>query len=122
MCSRDAGLENNVYPILNGMLRPVCLSLKLSLDIRIHVRLRFPDFIYVGCHYLSIINKIVSLKKREELEAWQTCLVYKQTALKLLFYVCIAVLNQLLQLCTAQTAWFDSVFRTETSLITESDQ
>ena len=30
--------------------------------------------------------------------------------------------NQLLQLCTARTAWSDSVIRSETSLITESDQ
>ena len=31
-------------------------------------------------------------------------------------------LNQLLQLCTARTAWSDSVIRSETSLITESDR
>ena len=30
--------------------------------------------------------------------------------------------NQLLQLCTARTAWSDSVIRSETSLITESDR
>ena len=30
-------------------------------------------------------------------------------------------MNQLLQLCTARTAWSDSVIRSETSLITESD-
>ena len=29
--------------------------------------------------------------------------------------------NQLLQLCMARTAWSDSVIRSETSLITESD-
>ena len=32
------------------------------------------------------------------------------------------ILNQLLQLCTARTAWSDSVIRSETSLITESDR
>ena len=30
--------------------------------------------------------------------------------------------NQLLQLCTARTAWSDSVIRSKTSLITESDR
>ena len=30
--------------------------------------------------------------------------------------------NQLLQLCRARTAWSDSVIRSETSLITESDR
>ena len=30
--------------------------------------------------------------------------------------------NQLLQLCTARTAWSDSVIMSETSLITESDR
>ena len=30
--------------------------------------------------------------------------------------------NQLLQLCTARTAWSDSVIRSETSLITELDR
>ena len=30
--------------------------------------------------------------------------------------------NQLLQLCTARIAWSDSVIRSETSLITESDR
>ena len=30
-------------------------------------------------------------------------------------------INQLLQLCTARTAWSDSVIRSKTSLITESD-
>ena len=32
------------------------------------------------------------------------------------------ILNQLLQLCTARTAWSDSVMTSETSLITESDR
>ena len=32
------------------------------------------------------------------------------------------ITNQLLQLCTARTAWSDSVIRSETSLITESDR
>ena len=32
------------------------------------------------------------------------------------------VRNQLLQLCTARTAWSDSVIRSETSSITESDR
>ena len=35
---------------------------------------------------------------------------------------CFTVYNQLLQLCTARTAWSDSVIRSETSLITESDR
>ena len=30
--------------------------------------------------------------------------------------------DQLLQLCTARTAWSDSVIRSETSYITESDR
>ena len=30
--------------------------------------------------------------------------------------------NQLLQRCTARTAWSDSLIKSETSLITESDQ
>ena len=33
----------------------------------------------------------------------------------------LVVINQLLQLCTARIAWSDSVIRSETSLITESD-
>ena len=33
-----------------------------------------------------------------------------------------AIKNQLLQLCTARTAWSDSVIRSETSLIIESDR
>ena len=38
------------------------------------------------------------------------------------FCCLFSVLNQLLQLCTARTAWSDSVNGCETSLITESDR
>ena len=34
----------------------------------------------------------------------------------------ISEINQLLQLCTARTAWSDSVIRSEISSITESDR
>ena len=37
-------------------------------------------------------------------------------------YDWLRVSNQLLQLCTARTAWSDSVIRSETSLIAESDR
>ena len=38
------------------------------------------------------------------------------------FFTSDTVRNQLLQLCTARTAWSDSVIRSETNLITESDR
>ena len=75
------------------------------------------------------------LENAEHLDHCSFCtqtenLVLSYSTLTILLFSChlyspcfrMILLNQLMQQCTARTTWSDSVIRSETSLITESDR